>query len=79
MKRVLALPMLLLLADCSGLAPATTQATAFQNPQNGQIAPACGPMQGFKGAVDNAEHGCTQAWQANGWEPMDRSVGVLPQ
>ena len=37
MKRVLALPLLLLLAACGGLAPAKTQATAFQNPQTGQV------------------------------------------
>lgn len=79
MTRVLALPMLLLLAACSGLAPAKTETTAFQNRQTGQVATGCGPMQGFKGAIDEAQKGCEQAWQAKGWVPVNRSVAAVPQ
>ena len=70
MTRALALPLLLLLAGCSGLIPAKTDATAFENPQTGQLADGCGPIQGFKDAVDKAQQGCDQAWQAKGWLPL---------
>lgn len=79
MTRVLALPMLLLLAACSGLAPAQTEATAFQNRQTDQIATGCGPMQGFKGAIDEAQKGCSQAWQAKGWMPLNELVAAAPE
>jgi hypothetical protein len=71
--------MLLLLAACSGLAPAKTEATTFQNQQTGQMATGCGPMQGFKGAIDEAQKGCDQAWQAKGWVPLDGPVASLPE
>ena len=79
MKRLPALTMLLLLAACSGLAPAKTQATAFQNPQTGQVVAACGPMQGFEGAIDKAQQGCDQAYQAKGWVRLTNSVAALPE
>jgi len=79
MTRILALPLLLLLAACSGLVPAKTEATTFENPQTGQVAAGCGPMQGFKGAIDKAQKGCDQAWEAKGWVPLDLSVAALPQ
>ena len=79
MTRALALPMLLLLAGCSGLAPAKTDATAFENPQTGQVADGCGPIQGFRGAVEKAHQGCDEAWQAKGWVPLNRSIASLPQ
>jgi len=79
MKRVLALPMLLLLAACGGLAPARTGAAAFQNPQTGQVVAACGPMQGFEVAIDKAQQGCHQAYQAKGWVPLNESVAALPE
>jgi hypothetical protein len=79
MTRVLALPMLLLLAACSGLAPAKTEATAFESLQTGQVATGCGPMQGFKGAIDKAQHGCDQAWQAKGWMPLNESIAAVPE
>ena len=79
MTRVLALPMLLLLAACSGLAPAKTEATAFQHPQTGQVVEGCGPMQGFKGAIEKAQQGCDQAFQAKGWVPLNQSVAAAPQ
>jgi hypothetical protein len=62
MTRALALLMLLLLAACGGLAPAKTEATAFQNPQTGQVVGACGPMQGFDGAIGKAQQGCDQTY-----------------
>jgi hypothetical protein len=70
MMRALALPLLLLLAACNGLAPAETQATAFQNPQTGQIVAACGPMQGFKGAIEEAQKGCAESYQSAGWHQI---------
>lgn len=76
MTRALVLPILLLLAACSGLAPAETGATGFENPKTGEVTSACGPMQGFKGALDKAEHGCDQAWEAKGWVPLNRSVAT---
>jgi len=79
MTRVLALPLLLLLAACSGLAPAKTEATDFKNPQTGQVVAVCGPMQGFKGAIDKAQQGCEQAWQAKGWQPVNRAVAQAPE
>lgn len=79
MTRALALPMLLLLAACSGLAPAKTEATAFENSQTGQVASGCGPMQGFKGAIDKAQQGCDRAWRAKGWVPLDPVVAALPK
>jgi hypothetical protein len=51
MTRLLALPMLLLLAACSGLAPAKTEATAFENAQTGQRAAGCGQAWQAKGWV----------------------------
>jgi hypothetical protein len=71
--------MLLLLAACSGLAPAETEATAFENPQTGQMASGCAPMQGFEGAIDKAQQGCDQAWQAKDWVPLNQSVAALSQ
>jgi hypothetical protein len=79
MTRILALPLLLLLAACSGLAPAQTEATAFKNQQTGQVATGCGPMQGFKGAINEAQKGCEQAWQAKGWLPLNESVAAVPE
>ena len=79
MTRVVALPMLVLLAACSGLAPANTGATAFENPQTGLVATGCGPMQGFKGAVEEAQQGCDQAWQAKGWVPLNESIAAVPE
>jgi hypothetical protein len=79
MTRALALPMLLLLAACSGFAPEETEATTFENPQTGQVTSGCGPMQGFKGAVDKVQHGCDQAWQAKGWKPLNQSVAALAE
>jgi hypothetical protein len=79
MTRVLALPMVLLLAACSGLAPAQTEATVFQNQQTGQVATGCGPMQGFKGAIDEAQKGCGEAWQAKGWVALNQSVAAAPE
>jgi ABC-type glycerol-3-phosphate transport system substrate-binding protein len=79
MTRALALLMLLLLAACGGLATAKTEATAFQNPQTGQVVGACGPMQGFDGAIGKAQQGCDQAYQAKGWAPLDGSVAALPE
>jgi hypothetical protein len=79
MTRILALPLLLLLAACSGLAPAQTEATAFKNQQTGHVATGCGPMQGFKGAIDEAQKGCEQAWQAKGWLPLNESVAAVPE
>jgi hypothetical protein len=79
MTRALALPILLLLAGCTGLSPAETQATAFENPQTGQIADGCGPIQGFRGAVDKAQQGCDQAWEAKGWVPLNHSVAALAE
>ena len=79
MTRALALPLLLLLAACSGLAPAKTEATAFEDPQTGQLADGCGPIQGFRGAVDKAQHGCDQAWQAKGWVPLNQSIAALSE
>ena len=79
MTRVLALPVLLLLAACSGLAPATTDATAFQNPKTGQVTSGCGPMQGFKGAIDKAQQGCKQAWQSKGWQPVNQAAAAPAQ
>lgn len=79
MTRALALPLLLLLAACSGLAPAKTEATAFENPQTGQLTAGCGPIQGFRGAVDKAQHGCDQAWQAKGWVPLNQSIASLAE
>ena len=70
MPRVLALPLLLLLAACGGLAPAKTQATAFQNPQTGQVVAGCGPMQGFAGAIEKAQQGCTESFKSAGWRHM---------
>ena len=79
MTRALTLPMLLLLAACSGLPPAKTEATAFENPQNGHVASGCGPMQGFKGAIDEAQQGCDQAWEAKGWVPLNSVIAALPK
>ena len=78
MTRALALPLLFLLAACSGLAPAKTEATAFENPRR-QLADGCGPIQGFKGAVDKVQHGCDQAWQAKGWVPLNQSIAALAE
>ena len=83
MRRALTLPTLLLptllLAACSGMAPAETQATNFENPQTSAVAQGCGPMQGFKGAIDEAQKGCDQAWQAKGWVPLNNSVAQAPE
>ena len=79
MTRVLSLLMLLLLGACSGLVPAKTEATGFENPRTGQVATGCGPMQGFKGAVDEAQQGCDEAWEAKGWLPLTSSVAALPE
>jgi hypothetical protein len=79
MMRALALPILLLLGGCTGLIPAATDATAFENPQTGQVTDGCGPIQGFKGAVDKAQRGCDQAWQAKGWVPLDHAVAALAE
>ena len=83
MKRAFTLPTLLLptllLAACSGMAPAKTEATAFQNEATGQVVAGCGPMQGFKGAIDEAQKGCDQAWQAKGWTPLNQSVAAVPR
>jgi len=79
MTRALALPLLLLLAGCGGLVPAKTDATALENPRTGRTAEGCGPMQGFKGAIDKAQQGCDQAWQAKGWMPLNQSVAALPE
>ena len=71
---------MLLLAGCSGgLAPTITDATAFANLRTGQVANACGPMQGVKGAVDKARQGCDQAWQAKGWVPLNQSIADLAE
>jgi hypothetical protein len=74
MTRVLALPLLLLLAACGGLAPAKTQATAFQNQLTGQIVAGCGPMQGFEGAIEKAQQGCTESYKSAGWQQVNSSV-----
>ncbi|HEX3970801.1 MAG TPA: hypothetical protein VHX19_05740 [Stellaceae bacterium] len=83
MKRTIALSTLLLpamlLAACSGLAPAETQATNFKNSQTGEVASGCGPMQGFKGAIDEARKGCDQAWQAKGWIPLNSAIAQAPE
>lgn len=79
MKRALALPMLSLRAACSGSVPAKTKATAFQNPHTGQMVAACGPMQGFEGAIDKAQRGCGQAYQAKGWALLNESVAALTE
>jgi hypothetical protein len=79
MTRILALPLLLLLAACSGMAPAETQATAFQNPQTGQVVAACGPMQGFKGAIEEAKKGCSDSYKSAGWHPVNSAVASLPE
>ena len=79
MTRALALPMLLLLAACSGFAPEETEATTFENPQTGQVTSGCGPMQGFEVAIDKAQQGCHQAYQAKGWVPLNESVAALPE
>jgi hypothetical protein len=76
MTRALALPLLLLLAACSGFAPAQTRATAFQNAQTGQVVAACGPMQGFKGAIEEAQKGCSQSYQDAGWHQVSVAVGM---
>ena len=68
----------LLLAACGGLAPAKTEATAFQNPQTGQVVGACGPMQGFDGAIGKAQQGCDQTYQAKGWTPLNRIASRRP-
>ncbi len=78
MTRVLALPLLLLLAACSGLAPAKTEATAFQNPQTGQVVAGCGPMQGFEGAVEEAQQGCTESYKSAGWRQLNGAVARAP-
>jgi len=70
---------MLLLAACSGLAPGKTEATAFEDPQTGQVADVCGPIQGFKGAVAKAQRGCDQAWQAKGWVPLNQSIVALSE
>ena len=71
--------MLLLLAACSGVAAAKTEATAFENSRTGQMTAACGPRQGFKGALDKARHGCDQDWPAKGWVPLNQSVADLAE
>jgi hypothetical protein len=79
MTRALALPLLLLLAACSGLAPAKTEATAFENVQTGQVVAACGPMQGFKGAIEEAQQGCAESYKSAGWQAVNRSVANVPK
>jgi hypothetical protein len=79
MIRVLALPMLLLLAACGGLAPAQTEATAFQNTATGEVVVGCGPMQGFEGAIEKAQQGCAQSYQSAGWQQVNKSVANLRQ
>jgi len=77
--RVLALPLLFLLGACSAIAPAKNDATAFENPQTGTIAAGCGPMQGFAGPLEQANEGCTKAWEAQGWVPLSTAVASLPE
>jgi hypothetical protein len=79
MTRILALPMLLLLAACSGLAPAKTEATTFQNMETGELVAGCGPMQGFEGAIEKAQQGCAQSYQSAGWHQVNGSVANLRQ
>jgi hypothetical protein len=77
MTRLVALPLLSVLAACSGLSPAETQATAFENPQTGQVVAACGPMQGFKGAIEEAQKGCDESYASAGWKQIN--VASLPE
>ncbi len=77
--RVLVLPTLLLLGACSAIAPGKTGATAFENPADGAVVAGCGPMQGFSGPLQKASEGCTKAWEAKGWVPLNGSVASMPE
>jgi hypothetical protein len=74
MTRAFALLSLLLLASCGSFTPIEVQGTAFQNPKTGQIVTGCGPMQGFEGAIDEAQSGCTDSYKSAGWQPVTGPV-----
>lgn len=39
----------------------------FRNPQTGAVVAACGPYIGLAQAVSDAEKGCTDAYERQGW------------
>lgn len=69
--RIGALLTLLLLGACSGLTPASVGATQFRNAQTGQVVAGCGEMQGFAGALQQAQSGCIDAFKDKGWTPLN--------
>jgi hypothetical protein len=60
---------LLVLGGCS---VESTTATNFRNPQTGQVASACGPLTGFSVAVDEAQSGCAESYEKQGWVEADK-------
>jgi hypothetical protein len=63
-SKSIGLAVLLILGGCS---VESTTGTNFRNPQTGQVATACGPLQGFSIAVDEAQSGCAESYEKQGW------------
>ncbi len=62
--RAISLFMLLSVAGCGF---ASTDATQFRDPQTGTVVAACGPLIGFSEPVQEAQQGCIESYEKQGW------------
>jgi hypothetical protein len=62
MPRIGLLIVLMLVSAC-----ASGPETRFRNPATGEVRAACGPFIGIPEAVQEAEKGCTEAYEEKGW------------